>query len=853
MSTILRPQRRRLASRRRNGQSIPIIALMIVVLIAMIGLSVDVGNTFSHERQAVSASNAAAVAAMTTYLKRTTNAITDAVVYQSVKDTLVSNGITPGNGTHNTVQVAVYYLNAQGHTLDSHPDQIVEGSGQTVPSDASFIQVKINGQVDTSFARVVGRNDLPISAASYATTCAMNTGIYPIGVDVTLLDTNKFNSSGINQPVSSSEFKTLTSGPYRGYTQRRIYVRDGTPGNFGWLRWMDSTPGAASSPALTASMVGDGNAASGFEEAPWPSDFSTSAPAGYPINPGIIDVGDWVWGTAGWKNSSSLDAAIQQHINNGTRMIMPIYSDYSDDMVPQGSNVKARINRLGVFVIIAQGTQTGKSPISNASGNGPYFDMVYLGDPTNQYTACTATAPPSGSNNLELAGSVSFYPEYAIIPDNRAPVQYIVVLDTSGSMSANFDGQCNTSGLEQCAGGNLGPATTTGTGTGKYWNPQNQRRIYVAKKALESLVNLTNMPGNVDYTTTRPPDQMGVVWFTESVSSSNIKTFSSVPADLKTFITNSNSGYFGNGGTNGAAALYRASLMYGAAPSTITYNGTTYTYKRVVIFVTDGVSNTFLKTSASNLSGGSSSANTYPSGSFCAKLGNNVVENATCQTTDGAGGSKYSGWDRPITQMINVSGSNLRNTTVNAEVFVIALSNVSATGLNGGVSSSPSYYYSAKSLTTNANGTTNVDDIIAIISSKVKLGDCVPGPNGSATNVLTSGQSSPSSGLTYPNVGKVVIYNSTTPAIETPIVAASDGSLSYYFPSVPAGTYTMEAWLYYYDPHDRTSRVYGMFWAQGAASNVATIDVSPTTQMTSFSQRIDNPITLKLSGEVCAP
>ncbi len=845
MRTIRRPQRRRLASRRRNGQSIPIIALMIVVLIAMIGLSVDVGNTFSHERQAVSASNAAAIAAMTTYLKGN---LTDADIYRSVKDTLVSNGITPGDGTHNTVQVAVYYLNAQGHTLDSHPDQIVENSGQTSPSDASFIQVKINGQVDTSFARVVGRNDLPISAASYATKCAMNTGIYPIGVDLTLLNATMFNSSGLNQPVNVNEFKTFTSGPYRGYTQRRIYVRDGnSPGNFGWLRWMDSTPGAASSPALTASMTGKGNAASGFEEAPWPSGFTPSAPAGYPINPGTVDVGDWVWGSAGWKNSSSLDAAIQEHIKNGTRMIMPIYSD----MVSQGVNVKARINRLGAFVIVAQGNETSNT----ASSKGPYFDMVYLGDPTSQLTACTATAPPSASNNLELAGSVSFYPEYAVIPDNRAPVQYIVVLDTSGSMSANFDGQCNTNGLEQCAGGNLGPATTTGTGTGKYWNPQNQRRIYVAKKALESLVGLTNMPGNVDYSTARPPDQMGVVWFTESVSANNVKTFSSDPAALKTFITNSNSGYFGNGGTNGAAALYRASLMYGTAPSTVTFNGTTYTYKRVVLFVTDGVSNNFLKTSATNLSGGSSSANTYPSGSFCAGLGNNVIESAKCQTTDGAGGSKKipEGWDRPITQMMTVSGTNLRNTTINAEVFVLALSNVSATGLNGGVSSSASYYFSASSLKTNANGTTNVDDIINTISSKVKLGDCVPGPNGSATNVLTSGQSSPSSGLTYPNVGKVVIYNSTTPAIETPIVAASDGSLSYYFPSVPAGTYTMEAWLYYYDPHDRTSRVYGMFWAQGAASNVATIDVSPTTQMTSFAQRIDHPITLKLSGEVCAP
>ncbi|MEI8306739.1 MAG: vWA domain-containing protein [Chloroflexales bacterium] len=850
MRTIRRPQLQRLVSRRRNGQSIPIIALMVVVLVAMIGLSVDVGNTFSHERKAVSASNAAAVAAMTRYLQHTTNAITDGDVYKSIKDTLTANGLTPGDGSNNTVQVTVYYLNSQGKTLDAHPDQLVEGSGQTAPSGASFIQIKLNGTVDTSFARVVGRNDLPINASAYATTCTMNSGVYPIGIDDQYIDfaSNQFNTSGLNIVAatgkpSTSEWSLLATGDYRGRTQRRLYVKDTAPsGNFGWLRWLE---GAKSATDLGASLTGVGNAAAGYEEAPWPSGYA-GKPPDYPINPGVVDVGDWIWAKTGVVNGSSVDAAIQTHMNNGTRMIMPIYRHES--FQGTGVNAQARIAALGVFVIVGQGNETS----NNASSKGFYFDMVYLGDPSNQLSACLATAPPAANDNLELVGGVSFYPEYAIIPDNRDPVQYIVVLDTSGSMSANFDGKCNNNGLQQCANGPV-PVTTTGTGTGIYWNPQEERRIYVAKKALESLVNQTYMPGNSTYVNTRPSDQMAVVWFTDSVSASQTKAFSSDPAALKTFITNSNKVYFGNGGTNGAAALYRASLMYRLpTPTTVVFNGKTYTYKRVVVFVTDGVSNNFLDTNASNLSGGQSNDVTYPTGSLCRGLGSKVIESASCQTTDGAGGSMWKGWNRPITQMIDTSGNYLRN-ALNTQVFVIALSDIPSTGLDGGVSSDSTYFYSAKSLRTNPDGSTNVDDIIDIISTKVNNGNCVPGPNGTPTNMMTSGQFVATGSFVYPTVGQVDIYNSTTPTISAPIKAASDGTLSYYFSSVPAGTYTMEAWLYYYDSHDRTTRKYGMFWAQGAPSSITTVDVNATTQTTSFSQRVDKQLTLKLSGQVCTP
>ena len=47
-----------------SGQSLPIIALMIVVLVAMVALAVDVGNTYAEQRSTVRASNAAALTGM---------------------------------------------------------------------------------------------------------------------------------------------------------------------------------------------------------------------------------------------------------------------------------------------------------------------------------------------------------------------------------------------------------------------------------------------------------------------------------------------------------------------------------------------------------------------------------------------------------------------------------------------------------------------------------------------------------------------------------------------------------------------------------------------------------------------
>ncbi len=293
-------------------------------------------------------------------------------------------------------------------------------------------------------------------------------------------------------------------------------------------------------------------------------------------------------------------------------------------------------------------------------------------------------------------------PEYAaILPSPRVP-RYLVVLDASGSMSANFNGQCNNLGpTVQCANGPPGaPAVqVTGTGPTYYWNPQPERRIYAAKKAVDRLVRLTNMPSNSDYHLTRPNDQMAVVWFNESVPTVNMMPFSDNPDNIITFIGNANEtsgdSYRSQGGTNGAAGLYRAKLLLEAAPPTVDFNGQTYTYENHVIFITDGISNQFLDLTKSNLWGGQSNASTYPTGNYCASLGNLVTESAACQITEIGG--MYNGWDRPITQMVNVSQTYFQSQMYGpTDVYVVALSSIPNTGLAPGVATNPQRFYSAE-------------------------------------------------------------------------------------------------------------------------------------------------------------
>ncbi|NTU84816.1 MAG: VWA domain-containing protein [Chloroflexales bacterium] len=547
---------------------------------------------------------------------------------------------------------------------------------------------------------------------------------------------------------------------------------------------------------------------------------------------------------------------------------------------------------LPATALLAQGfAPVGAAP-TLASLHCVYLPLVSVSGAGSALASAGTTAgcpaPPPASGNVQLR------PEHYVTNASPQPIQYVVVLDQSGSMSANFKGQCDSgqgtppdqsfpgepARFWQCANGPLydtdgdgvgdtaapDSSRVTNTGTTYYWSNPNERRIGVAKRAIETLIRLTNMPGNIAYTTSRPSDQMALVWFTDIVQRNgnneafaNGTPFSDNPSELIAKMWDrsthsSGDNYRTSGGTNGAAGLYRASLILDAAPEGIVHSdGRAYTYRQVVLFVTDGISNQFFHESQSNLRVTQSDSSTYPSGHYCRALGSMVIESAECQTTrvggiytatltiDGI--SQQVGLDRPVTQMVKVSRERLQ--AAGAEVFVISLSDLPVTGLMGGVASFPSYYRSAPTLVFNSDGMTNIDLIVKDIDAGL-MASCraVAAPRWVAS--MAPANRPDYQGLNFPTVGQVHLATATGALYSVPIIVSGPGgALSYSTAGVPAGTYSLSASLWYRGDDGVTRRY----------SFIDELDQMRASIMVALTDAEAEPpqLALRLIGDACEP
>ena len=258
--------RDRLSRSTAPGQSIPLIALLIVVLIAMVGLSVDVGNTYAQQRNTVRATNAAALAGMTELIRSNS----DQKAGQIIQESLRSNQIEGVYADPNTLTqpnqrvIRAYYLDSKGNYLVS----CNVGSCGAVPGGTTYIEVQVSGTVDTYFARVVQRPTLPVNAKAYAGRCTPTQGVYPIGIQVSNLDSNAKKFLAPTNPDELPFFTTYYPPSYPGgLSQRRIYFKDNGdgPGQFSWLRWRAAN-NAGNATELAAMVQGDGNMTAGFDE-----------------------------------------------------------------------------------------------------------------------------------------------------------------------------------------------------------------------------------------------------------------------------------------------------------------------------------------------------------------------------------------------------------------------------------------------------------------------------------------------------------------------------------------------------------------------------------------------------------
>ena len=87
---------------KQRGQSIPLIALLIVVLVGAAGLAVDVGNNYAQQLNTVRATNAAALAGMNALIQGGTDQSVSQVIQQSLRSNNIDGvfdayRITPGS------------------------------------------------------------------------------------------------------------------------------------------------------------------------------------------------------------------------------------------------------------------------------------------------------------------------------------------------------------------------------------------------------------------------------------------------------------------------------------------------------------------------------------------------------------------------------------------------------------------------------------------------------------------------------------------------------------------------------------------------------------------------------------
>jgi len=823
---------KRLLRVRAPGQSIPLIALLIVVLFAMVGLSVDVGNTYAQQRATVRASDAAAMAGMTVMLQNAD----DSGVAQAIVSSLKSNKVVIAdfqNGIGQTADnrtLTAQYLKADGNPLC----YVGACSAGKPPAEAAYIQVRIEGFVDTYFARVVGRPTLPIKALSFVGKCAPTTGVYPIMIQSSYLDDTRFKPP--TDPDEANHYALYSDETYKKVYQRRIYEKTAvsTSGGFGYARWLGATSQGSNNDTRDM-FTTDGNLDTGFEEAPWPTGTALGAmPTGYPFRPGQLgpNDGDWIYGNSGVSNG--VDPQLQELITNRTRLILPIINGESGS----GNNAIFHVQRLGGFILRGYG---------NEPSMGKYFDLIYVGDVGA--VACGVTNVVT-TTNLGITGTVYVRPQHKLPPTAHQPVQYTVVLDTSGSMNWNFLGEAKKSNgtVLQCGASNdaartaqrAQDLTACKAGGGAMWSPSSERRIAVAKKSLIKFIGLMDTY-----------DAMKIVGFSSAtVKATTTQWEYGTPtgkAALETAVLEAGKThgdpYEADGGTPSATGLNEARKQLQGAPKTSTDGRE---FRQVTLFLTDGVANYFVaKTGNPDGFDWYNDGHDNPS---CA--GRDIDEETACHIGNTSTNPSI---ERPISAMAT-EGAELKKTNT---VYVIALAGVTATGLTEVAQQATFPFYSE------AEQAGQVDQIFAAINANVENPTCLPAggtgfegkvdPANTVTDTATRNSFSlPADTSVYGYVYLKDAYGQTLKTAPIKADPNSNGQLSFAFDTLTPGTYQLEAYVVYKGNDDPTpiARKYASILFPNLSHDTArTFNLAPSQTLNSIVAL--DPLYLDLTGVVC--
>lgn len=392
---------------REEGQSLLIVSLAMVAIVAVVGLVTDAGNAYVQRRMVANAVDAASLAgavelALTKQSGgRYSGGPQDEIrVLQAAIRVAEANGIPDTNGVANDLyndNIEVYFLGPTGEQVGV---RLPNNGGIPKAYEVSGIKVVANKRFGTFFIGVIGFPEMQAGASAdglaYPSWCPGSaSGLFPIAVS-----TATFSNDPGERPVLGQTYRIWDKNANSSY------------GNFGWLSWN----GDPSNQTLIANM----------------HDTSRS---------GEWHVGDMIPGAPGVSISSGvrneLDARIQgtPHSHESS-VIVPVY----DQIEGKGNNLKYRVVGFAKFRLTGYKSQ----------GSDKYIEGIFeewVNSAGEAGGACygghTVKLREPKEPSRDIVGTVHVN-EVFIAPgsssQSHVPVDVMLVLDLSGSMNDSWSG-----------------------------------------------------------------------------------------------------------------------------------------------------------------------------------------------------------------------------------------------------------------------------------------------------------------------------------------------------------------------------------------------------------------------------
>jgi hypothetical protein len=348
-------------NRRERGSIIIFAALVIVVLLAFMGLSLDASYMYFHKRRMQTAADAGAIAGAQELLRKNTTAITD-----SARNDSALNGFT--NGT-NSISVAVNRPPVRGSHI----------------GNTQYVEVIITQPQTTWFLHAVGANNATVSARSVAGLGGAEACVYALNRDTSNQNNGFFVNGTANSTFncgvySNSNFRAVGGGcvvatnvSYTGtYSNSSTCAQTHDHG----VPVVDPMSGLYTIPATSPCNHNNYKKTNGPAVTLTPGVYCGGIEIGGSVPTATFSAGTYVLVGGGLKLTSST-------VVTGTGVTF--FNTYP------GTNT----NQYGAITINGSGTVNLTAPTS-----GPYKALLFYQDPRVPWTASNGSTIIGGANSV---------------------------------------------------------------------------------------------------------------------------------------------------------------------------------------------------------------------------------------------------------------------------------------------------------------------------------------------------------------------------------------------------------------------------------------------------------------------